>query len=238
MSVYMANYNKVSVWRHTKDWFKDKPAVNSVKWDKGGLDVDPVGKYEKTSVQVVFKDIIDIALSMRRRGHKPLLLSSAEIDAPGGSVEDGGAGQEECCFRRSDYFRHLDKKKMYPLVGSQVIYSQDVEFIKANESTGNRMLDHSVKLDIVAVSAIRNPQLNSTHSNYAFDEDYRIMTQKVDMMFRTAQHYSHDCLILSAFGCSEYGNPPRSVVQIFRTAIKKWDKSLDKIIFGSLGGQL
>jgi len=41
---------------------------------------------------------------------------------------------------------------------------------------------------------------------------------------------NHDCVVLGAFGCGAFSNPPEHVAEIFKNAIEKNFKNVFKII--------
>lgn len=47
------------------------------------------------------------------------------------------------------------------------------------------------------------------------------MRQRILAVLGTAVQHGHDAIVLSAFGCGAFGNPPRHVAQLFRETIKQ-----------------
>jgi len=227
--------DKMAVWEDTKRIIgaTKTPFSASIKYDASLLpQTEPTRKYE-TEVTVVPDDCIDVAVLEQKRGGSVILLNMADIHRPGGNVDVGSPAQEECCFRRSDYSRHL-LPSLYPLLGSQIIFSPGVEYIKTGE-TNQYSLTSPTRLDMMAIAALRFPQLDGSYSKYAYDKDRDSMAKKIDAIFRLPAHLGHDVLVLSAFGCGAYGNPPTEVVKLFQQALVRYRGSFKKVIFAVLG---
>jgi uncharacterized protein (TIGR02452 family) len=234
----MVDFNRISVWHDTYFRFKNDPSPNtSVKYKNEDLIIKHINAtFNETNVDVVKEDIIDVALMYRSRPreNKVLLLNMADDINPGGCVAAGSGAQEECIFRRSNYYKHLTKN-FYPIHDADVVLSKDVVFIKENEAKGNPLMKNSIKMDIMAIPALKFPQMDKTFNKYLNKRDYELMERKVQTMFKLAIRYKYDVVVLSAFGCGAYGNPPREVVDIFKKYIQKYKGYIKHIVFAVLG---
>ena len=73
---------------------------------------------------------------------------------------------------------------------------------------------------MVAVAAIKHPNLVIIDGKYKFnDSDREIMLYKIRIILTIAAKFQHDCVILSAFGCGAYRNPPEEVALLFREVL-------------------
>lgn len=142
----------------------------------------------------------------------------------------GSTAQEEELFRRSN--AHLTHPRgMYPLGPHEVIYSPEVVIIKGSRDTRYQRLEEEVKVGMIACPAIRNPVLRR---NEYSEEDFSLMTRKIEGIFKLGVQMGHDCLVLGALGCGAFHNPPRQVAQIFKNAVGKYGKHFRKIGFAIL----
>lgn len=68
------------------------------------------------------------------------------------------------------------------------------------------------------------------------DADSTLMKQKIRLILDVALHYSHDSLVLGAFGCGAFNNPPKHVAQLFRETFNKpaYSSAFKKVAFGVL----
>src|SRR5690606_10254878 len=104
-------------------------------------------------------DTIDAALRCKGLGLRPLVLNMASDYHPGGGVAKGSQAQEECLFRRTNYFLHLNEELVeYPFKPTQVVLSPGVAVIK---DRNYQLMDSFETLDFVACAAVRKPRLTA-----------------------------------------------------------------------------
>jgi uncharacterized protein (TIGR02452 family) len=162
-------------------------------------------------------DCLDAGIHMKSLGYNPIVLNMANNFKPGGGVEHGAGAQEESLFRRSNYFQHLNKK-FYPIKGG--IYSPNVVVFKSSEAENYLLYKTPQTISMVAVAAIRRPKLITTESGFKYsDQDRQVMVNKVQIILNAAAKFNHDCVILSAFGCGAFKNPPEEVAGIFKQVL-------------------
>jgi uncharacterized protein (TIGR02452 family) len=151
-------------------------------------------------------------------------------------VGNGSPCQEESCFRRSNYHKYLTTIEFYPLTGTECVYSPCIEYYLDSKY---QSLDNPVELSMIAIPAVRFPQIIPMRSELMFDyrnnDDYKMMCDKVDMIFKVAYKHGHDSVVVSAFGCGAYGNPPHRVAEIFGKIISKWERHFKMIVIAITG---
>lgn len=243
----------VDIWNSTVSYVESHSSLFQIATPRihhGCLekrDLDPIHAIlERKShfdVHVVHQDSIDCALEYRKRGLKVLVLNMASDKTPGGGVRTGASAQEECLFRRSDYFRHLhtgltysDKSiDLYPLEERIMVINPNVTVIR--DSSYN-MLDPSEfqTLDFIAISGIRNPRLKPDGD--MTEEDKELLRDKITQMLQAGLFYGYDVLVLGALGCGAFRNPPDIVAQLFHEQIKlfkeKYPYAFEEIVFAVL----
>jgi len=174
-------------------------------------------------------DTLDMALQFRKCGLNPLVLNMASDYKPGGGVRSGKKAQEECLFRRTNAFE-THSEEWYPLEANDVIYSPEVYIIKDSDY---EMLDENDQdvISMIAVPAIRKPHLDK--GEY-FEADRKLMTAKIESIFKIALIEGHDSLILGALGCGVFHNPPNEVAQIYKLFTNLYGKYFKQIGFAIL----
>lgn len=210
---------------------------------------------DKAKVQVIGTDSIDCAQKMYSYGYHPLVLNMASSWKPGGGVRTGATAQEEEIMRRSTALMCLEQpnvKREYPLKGC--IYSPDVLVFRDNRKNGYGLYAWSdvISLSFIAVAAIKEPKLikikQSVHGSdqrgalsAAHGDEYTLskedeskMREKIELIFKMGFAKGHDCLVLSAFGCGAYKNPPRHVARIFKEVMVNYQYSFRSIVFAIL----
>ncbi|AVK75548.1 hypothetical protein pqer_cds_1126 [Pandoravirus quercus] len=180
--------------------------------------------------EVVRGDCLKAAIALKtERGLNPAVLNMASSRRPGGGYKTGAAAQEENIFRRSNYFlsledpRRIDRQRQwrYPLHGLCGIYSPSVSVFRGPEDEGYPFLDRPVRLDFIAVPAIVRPQVHVLRdgAQRLGQADADLMRQKIALMLDIALAHKHDSVVLGAFGCGAFGNPPDHVALLFREVL-------------------
>ena len=176
-------------------------------------------------------DLLEIKTPGSDEKYNPMILNFASDKRPGGGCYNGSMAQEESLFYRSLYHLSLPQN-MYPLKAFEAIYSPDVAFI--------RDLEYKIippkYISCLAIPAIRHPQFpDHTNTKQIYSAaDRETMTAKIEAVFKIAAEYKHDALVLGAFGCGVFRNPPEEVANIFDGAIKKYGGHFKKIVFAIL----
>lgn len=191
----------------------------------------PKTSNHKTKFMVIEADCIETAELLKNAGYNVCMLNMANRQNPGGGVLKGAGAQEENIFRRSNLFQSLyqfadfadeygikrDTKNNYPLdrnTGS--IYSKRVFIVRGSEKNGYCFLKNPFELSIVSVPAINEPELEYREKKYYIADDFIEPTkEKIRTILRICGEFNHDCLVLSAFGCGAFRNPPHHIARLF-----------------------
>lgn len=178
-----------------------------------------------TKIQVVNEMVLDTTKRICDSGEKNIMvLNLASSFCPGGGVAKGAVAQEEDLFRKTNYFLSLTQN-FYPIPSNNVIFTDKVFIIK--DSNYND-LDIPYCVSMLASAAIKNPELQNGRYN---KEDYNIMRQTIENIFKVAYFYKKDTLILGALGCGAYHNPPLIIISIFNEFLKKYNGCFKNIVF-------
>jgi len=147
-------------------------------------------------------------------------------------------------FRRSNYYQCLEdpdgldsgRRWWYPLPEFGGVYSPQVWVFRKAEAKGYEFMEKPVPLSFLAVAAYRGPPLVGATGKQRekskgkkgpkpepmlpskFVEKTK---RKVRGMLAMGVMHNHDSLVLSAFGCGAYGNPPTHMAWLFREVIFK-----------------
>lgn len=195
--------------------------AHSVKFDIHSLkplEVSP----KRCKVTVVAKDTTEAALELTN----PLILNFASEKRPGGGCWNGAKGQEEFLFYHSRLDKAL-KENMYPLKVTQAIHSRQVPFIR-----GKDLKPIETKyMSVLTMAAIRSPELRDGKYNPA---DRQLMKSKVEAIFKVGA-ISYSELVLGAWGCGAFRNPPEEVAALFKEAIDKYGGHFKHIVFAITG---
>jgi uncharacterized protein (TIGR02452 family) len=213
----------------------DDVIVDTVYFDKPEP-LNPSKDSFKTKFSVIEADCIETAELLQKTGYKVCVLNMANRQKPGGGVLGGAGAQEENIFRRTNLFLSLYQfvnfsneygierhTKSYPLNrDTGGIYSKDVTVFRGSEKNGYCFLKHPFKLSFVSVPAINKPELIKVNGEYQITNSLVEPTkEKIRTILRIGGKYNHDCLVLSAFGCGAFCNPPKHVAKLFKEVLQE-----------------
>jgi uncharacterized protein (TIGR02452 family) len=181
---------------------------------------------------VIEADCVEIAQLLQNTGYNVCMLNMANRQTPGGGVLSGAGAQEENIFRRSNLFQSLyqfvdvahlfgverNREYSYPLDRTfGGIYSKKVTFFRGSENNGYCFLNKPFELSVVSVPAINHPPLVHIDDTYFIAEELiEPSKEKIRTILRICGTYGHDALVLSAFGCGAFRNPPNHMAELFK----------------------
>jgi len=199
-------------------------------------------RYEGTRVEVYEGDCVEAGVRLQELGCNVVVLNMASSGKPGGGVKNGSGAQEEGLFRRSNYHLHLGNRDRtrYPIAPTEGIYSPNVVFFRASESDYYTFLPVPKVLPMVAVPALRHPSLVKRAGNYWLNEaDFDLVKVKIRLMFKLAAVKGHDAIVLSAWGCGAYANPPLCIATAFKAVLEEEEFSncLQRVVFSIFNDQ-
>ena len=178
-------------------------------------------------VKVVKETTIEALIRNRYKVFGVFNFASAK--KPGGGFLNGAVAQEESIARVSTLYSLIKECKEFyvpssaPYYTDRIIYSTPVYIIKDDFGS----LIEPIKCEVITCAA----------SNYSFFDsiDYvqhtKIFTNRVTKVIESAIKNNQRNLILGAWGCGVFQNPPDINASIFRKVIAKYSNNFDEIIF-------
>lgn len=173
---------------------------------------------------------------------KIAVLNFANAFTPGGSVKDGVMAQEECLCRSSNLYealtmpyihRHYYKwhdKNAGDMASDRIIYSKDVTVFK-NDDVYPEYMDEWFNVDVITCAA----PFYDKHKKKPVTKEklHQVFFDRIKNILEVAAANDIDILILGAFGCGAFNNPPEMVAEIFRFWLvdKGYAKYFKKVIF-------
>ncbi len=150
---------------------------------------------------------------------------------PGGGVLGGAGAQEENIFRRTNLFHSmfqfapyateygLEKSThQYPLDQNfGGVYTPEACVFRGLEKDGYPLLDECFNLSFISVPAMNRPELDK-NGNIA-PELVLGIKNKMRTVFRIGLHKGHDALVLGAWGCGAFRNPPAHIARLFHEVL-------------------
>lgn len=157
------------------------------------------------------------------------VLNFASAKNPGGGVLKGSVAQEEALARASSLYPVIKKCTQFytptqaPYYTDKIIYSKPIYIFKN---------DYGYDVDPIECEVI-----TCAAPNYNFDgkidldEHKEVMTRRFTKVVKSAIANNQRNLILGAWGCGVFKNPPDINAQIFREVLDSFSGSFDEIIF-------
>lgn len=209
-------------------------------------------KYPSHSGEHRYEDSAEIIVSRRRSfaaakhyaGKKVCVLNFASATNPGGGVTRGSTAQEECLCRCSTLFAALDSSEMWhgfytphrrardPLHNDDCIYTPGVVVFKSD--TDEPRLQPERMWYTVDVLTCAAPNLRERPGNemnlgegdravdIAQDELQKLHEKRLRRVADIAVENGGEVLILGAFGCGAFRNPPEVVAQAMKTIVEEY----------------
>lgn len=191
--------------------------------------------------EVVEGTTFDVAKRYVYKGGKIAVLNFANPHYPGGGVESGAVAQEECLCRSSNLYQCLAIKTVRELYydynikytdnffSDKVIYSDRVTVFK-DDSDIPVMLPEEEWFTVSVLTCAAPYMGRQTYIDY--DRLKNVFKKRIRNIFEVAVDNSVDTLILGAFGCGAFKNPPRLVAEAFDEVLKEGYSNLfSNIIF-------
>lgn len=170
------------------------------------------------------------------------VLNFASAVNPGGGVTIGAMAQEECLCRSSNLMPCLKMKNlsseyyMYHRINSdnmytnRTIYTRDITVFKTDDAVPQMMPES----DWFTVDVITCAAPNLRNSETVDEKRLRtVLTSRIKMILHTAIDNKVDAIVLGAFGCGAFKNPPALVAEIFRKVLcdESYAAYFKKVVF-------
>ena len=215
------------------------------------VDVPESGRTENARVTVSGKRSLEAAESYAKQDKRVCVHNFASATNPGGGVVHGSSAQEEAICRCSTLYSCLNSRDMWqsfytphrnandPLYNDDCIYTPDVYVIKSDISFPEPLAEGDrYKVNILTCAApnlrekpsnAMNPNAGSRPAKLTNTQLEALLTTRVRRLFEVAAANGNEVLILGAFGCGAFRNPPEVVAKVFHDIMKDWLKHFEVI---------
>ena len=195
---------------------------------------------------IVLSDKRTFQAAMQYSDKKVAVLNFASATNPGGGVVGGSNAQEECLCRTSTLYANLTDREMMRAFyqphrqqlrsgqmdftyNDDLIYTPDVVIFKSDTAFPTTLPEHHwQKVDVITCAA---PNLNHGRQMISPDELAQIHENRCRKILAVAQAQNVEVMILGAFGCGAFGNPPEIVAKGMIRAIQDFSKAFQTIEF-------
>lgn len=216
-------------------------AIKSNRVYKEGFVSGAKHRSENASIDVYSGTTFDIAKRYCTLG-KVAVLNFANPENPGGGVQLGAMAQEECLCRSSNLYVCISDHNVFDkyygyhrsiqshFYTDRLIYTKDVTVFK-DDSLVPQMLPENEWFDVDVITCAAPYLAKRKHTNRA--ALLLLLKSRVKNIIEAARDNKVDYLILGAFGCGAFKNPPLVVAEAFRQIIdeQKYRKDFKHIVF-------
>lgn len=219
--------------------------------EKSVVDVTVPSKTEKAKVIVSGKRSLEAAERYAKQGKKVCVLNFASATNPGGGVVHGSSAQEECICRCTTLYPCLNTNQMWnvfysphrktanPLYNNDCIYTPNVCVFKSDTNFPELLQKEnwwSVNILTCAAPNLRerpsnmmNPHAGKVAAKITPSELEKLLTERIHRIFEVAVANKNEVLILGAFGCGAFKNPPEIVARVFNRVMQDYQCYFDTI---------
>ena len=176
--------------------------------------------------------------------YRTAVLNFANAYHPGGGVKYGDMAQEECLCRSSNLYSALtqpyllrnyykwNSKNTGDMGTDAVIWSPDVTVFKTDDPVPVEMgREEWFQVDVLTCAA---PYFDKNRKHPVTPEKLRdVFNHRIRNILEVAMANDTDLLVLGAFGCGAFNNPPELVADVFRELLleKGYFRFFRKIVF-------
>lgn len=216
------------------------------------LPITAAGYDAPATVYVSGKRTLEAAEPYVRNGKKTCVLNFASATNPGGGVAKGSSAQEECLCRCSTLYPCLANNgelwnKFYrphryagnPLYNDDCIYTPDVCVFREDSALPSLLpAEQWWNVNVITCAApnlrktpsnAMNPNAGNKAAQVSNRELECLLTSRIRRIFQLAAQEGNEVLILGAFGCGAFRNPPEIVARVFRNVMQEYLRCFDTI---------
>ncbi|MBP5436940.1 MAG: TIGR02452 family protein [Treponema sp.] len=187
------------------------------------------------------KRSFEAAEGYARNGDRVAVLNFANSFNPGGGVVHGARAQEECLCRVSTLYDSLRSKEMMEkfykphcksgddLASDDIIYTPKVLVFKSD--TDEPKLRPEAEWFYADVITCAAPCLEPDMQGVTHEELKKIHASRARHILGVACKYEADVLILGAFGCGAFSNPPEIVAEVYKDVLSDYLHAFKAIEF-------
>ena len=192
-----------------------------------------------TPAEVIVSQRRSFEAAKRYSDKRVCVLNFASSTHVGGGVTTGAGAQEECLCRCSTlyftindndtkrkfhdtHYRDLRSGRMNSLYNDDCIFSLGITVFKSDTVLPKLLPENEwYNVDVITCAA---PILNSSYDNIRiYDKDLRELHKKrARRILDIAVSNGEDVIILGAFGCGAFKNPPEVVAQAYKEVIQDY----------------
>lgn len=241
----MSRDENVAIFEDTRRFCKTNPIISSaIKLTNDHQEiilendlVKPTPKVYANPAKVIISKRRSFEAAWHYAGYETCVLNFASATTPGGGVLWGSTAQEECLCRCSTLYANLNtsenwrgfyephRKQNNPLYNDDCIYTPDVVVFKTDTRTP-QLLDPEdwAMANVITCAApnLRRDKDGRERVTVSDSELEKIHIQRMRRILSIAAARDNDVVILGAYGCGAFKNPPEIVARAMRKVVEEY----------------
>jgi len=187
------------------------------------------------------------------RGKKVCVHNFASATNPGGGVIHGATAQEECLCRISTLYPNLKERKMWdcfygphramhnPIYNDDCIYTPGIVVFQEDCAEPTLLAEEDwYQVDVITCAAPNlrempsnrmNPSAGSERVMLSNEELFALHLKRGRRILNIAKANGAEVVILGAFGCGAFRNPPEVVAEAYAKLMKEFDGAFETVEF-------
>lgn len=204
-------------------------AVRSNRVYREGFHSARQERWSPASISVLPETTFNAARKYCLRGRVAVLNFANPVN-PGGGVQQGAMAQEECLCRSSNLFACINNENVFDdyygyhrsiqnhFFTDRLIYTKDVTVFK-DDSEIPQMLPEADWFDVDVITCAAPYLAKRKYTNTA--ALFELFTSRIKNILEAARENDVAYLVLGAFGCGAFQNPPKLVAEAFYTVLNE-----------------
>ena len=241
----MGRSENVAIFEDTRDKCKYDPELTKAIRETNSRQIVVL---EETKIEAIthrYSNPAKIVVTKKRSyeaaygylGQKTCVLNFASATNPGGGVVWGSTAQEECLCRCSTLYANLTQRKLWssfyephreshnPLYNDDCIYTPDVVVFKSDTATPE-LLPHAEwwRVNVITCAApnLRNDRDGTVRVTISNAELKKLHIKRMRRILSIVAAEGNDVVILGAYGCGAFKNPPEIVAEAMKQVIEEF----------------
>lgn len=250
----MGRQENVSIFEDTREFCsRNRVAINDIKLSNDhqevfleGAPVLPTPKAKSGLAKIIVSKKRSFEAAARYVGYETCVLNFASATNPGGGVARGSTAQEECLCRCSTLYSNLIVKENWdrfyaphrrqnnPLYNDDCIYTPDVLVFKTDTRFPKLMEQEDwmyVNVITCAAPNLRADKDGKKRVRVTDSELEQLHIKRMRRILSIAASRANDVVILGAFGCGAFKNPPEVVASAMKKVAQEFRNYFEVIEF-------
>lgn len=241
----MSRDENVAIFEDTRRLCKSVPAIaNAIRLSNDhqeifleGDPVLPLPKADTEAARILVTKRRSFEAAWHYVGYETCVLNFASANNPGGGVVWGSTAQEECLCRCSTLYANLTDRacweKFYtphrgqnnPLYNDDCIYTPDVLVFKSDTRSPQLVEQEDwLQCNVITCAApnLRPDRDGTVRVHISNAELKALHIKRMRRILQIAASRQNDVVILGAYGCGAFKNPPEIVAEAMRQVVEEY----------------